>query len=402
MGLVPVAGQTGGADLGADQGGVDLQGLGVAAVEAGALPGEQIVDDRLTGEGVPEAVARAVLRGHEGVAADGRPQRLDEIVLGHPADGGEEFVFDGGAALGGRAHHPLGVLGQRLDTDQQQIAQWVAEAVQRAVGEAAGQFLDEEGVALGALVDPVDGVLFRSAAFDPGDLGADLLAVEAGQLDAPDRTHPVDLGEEGPQRVAAVDVVRAVRRHQEDVGVVQCSQEVGEQFAGGAVGPVEVLDDEDEGAVGGEPLQEAGGQLEEAGAPGLLVMGLSRGLPQFGQDAGEFALLARDGGGQLVAQMPVEGVQDRGERGEGQSFGADLDAAAERHEGAPGARGLAELLDEAGLSDPCLTSDQQRLGLAGHRDAIECLPQHGEFGRAADEHGTDGPGLHVAEHRTGV
>ena len=314
MGLVPVAGQPGGADIGADQCGVGLQGLGVAAVDAGALAGEQVVDDGLADEGVPEAVARAVLGGHEGVAADGGPQRLDEVVLGHPADGGEEFVLDRGAALGGRAHHALGVLGERLDAHQQQIAQRVAEAVQSAVGEAAGQFLDEEGVALGALEDPVDGVLLGSAAVDPGDLGAHLRAGEAGQFDAADRAHPVDLGEEGAQRVAAVDVVRAVGRHQEDACVVQGLQEVGEQLAGGAVGPVEVLDDDDEGAVGGEALQEAGGQFEEAGAADLLVMRLAGCLSQFGQDAGEFALLAGDGGGQLVAQMPVEGVQDRGER----------------------------------------------------------------------------------------
>ncbi|CAM5335778.1 hypothetical protein SRIMM317S_04706 [Streptomyces rimosus subsp. rimosus] len=70
-----------------------------------------------------EAVARAVPVGHQGVGADGGAQRLDEVVLGQAADGGEEFVFDGGAALGGHPHDPLGVLGQRLDADEQQVAQ---------------------------------------------------------------------------------------------------------------------------------------------------------------------------------------------------------------------------------------------------------------------------------------
>ncbi len=402
MGLVPVAGQAGGAGVGGDQGAVGLQGLGVAAVEAGALTGQQIVDDGLADQGVAEAVARAVHGGHQGVAADGRAQRLEEGVLGHLADGGEEFVLDRGAALGGDAHHPLGVLGQRLDAHQQQIAQGVAQAVQTAVGEAAGQLLDEEGIALGTLEDPVDGGLFGLAAGDPGELGADLGAGEAGQFHPVDRPRAVDLRQERAQRMAAVDVVGAVGGHQEDVGVVQRPQEVGEQFSGGAVGPVEVLDDQDEAAVRGDPLQEAGGELEEAGAAHLLVMALAGGLAQFGQNAGEFPFLAGDGGRQILRQPRVEGVQHRGEGGVGQALGADLDAAAERDQRPLGTGGFGELLDQPGLADPGLTADEDRLRLTGLLDTGERLAQRGQLGRAADEHGTDGPGLHAAEHRTEV
>ncbi|WP_234375240.1 hypothetical protein, partial [Streptomyces scabiei] len=32
--------------------------------------------------------------------------------------------------------------------------------------------------------------------------------------------------------------------------------------------------------------------------------------------------------------------------------------------------------------------------------AGQCLAQHLQFCGATDEHGTDGPGLHIAEHRT--
>ncbi|CAM5600927.1 hypothetical protein SGRIM128S_04566 [Streptomyces griseomycini] len=66
---------------------------------------------------------------------------------------------------------------------------------------------------------------------------------------------------------------------------------------------------------------------------------------------------------------------------------------------AAGRRG--ELLEEAGLADAGLTADQQRLartvGGPGER-----VVQRVEFRGAADEHGTDGLGLHGPEHPTGL
>lgn len=59
MRVVPVTGQAGGALVGRDECGVGLQGFGVAAVETGALTGEQVVADGLADQGVAEAVAVA-------------------------------------------------------------------------------------------------------------------------------------------------------------------------------------------------------------------------------------------------------------------------------------------------------------------------------------------------------
>ena len=60
VGVVPVAGQPDGALVGGDERRVGLQGFGVAAVEAGALAGQQVVADGLADQGVAEAVAVAV------------------------------------------------------------------------------------------------------------------------------------------------------------------------------------------------------------------------------------------------------------------------------------------------------------------------------------------------------
>ena len=77
-------------------------------------------------------------------------------------------VLDGGAALGDDPGDPLGVLGERLDPDEQQVAQGVAELAGAAAGlEGDDEFLDEEGVAVGAFEDLVDEAGSGSAARMP-------------------------------------------------------------------------------------------------------------------------------------------------------------------------------------------------------------------------------------------
>lgn len=127
----------------------------------------------------------------------------------------------------------------------------------------------------------------------------------------------------------------------------------------------------------------------------------SAGLAQLGQQAGQFLLLPGGRGGELVGQFAAQGAQGRGERGERQSVGADLHAAAECHDGALPAGGGGELLDQPGLADPGLATDQQRLRLA-RGGAGERIVQRVQFLDATHEHRTDGPGLHEPEHRTRV
>jgi hypothetical protein len=205
---------------------------------------------------VPEAVAVAVVGGEQDLGAHSGAQGLEEFVLAEPGDSLQQPVLHGGAALGDDAGDPLGGLRQRLDPYEQQIAQAVAEAGAAALGDAAGEFLDEEGVAVGAGEDPVDEGRGGLGVEDPGDLGADLGAGEPGELQAPHGAHPVEFGEEGPQRVAAVDVVGAVGGEDDEPAAGERAQQITEEFAGRAVGPVQVLQGDDERAVLREPLQQ--------------------------------------------------------------------------------------------------------------------------------------------------
>lgn len=292
-------------------------------------------------------------------------------------------------------------LGQRLDPDEQQVAQGVGEAGAAAFVRRHRELLDEEGVAVGAFEDVVDlgGVGFGGE--DAGDLTADLVTGEAGEFEALDGAQPVEFGEQGAQRMTAVDVVGAVGGEDDETAGAQGAQQIGQQMAGGGVGPVQVLQGDHDRALGGNVFQEAGGEFEEAGHALLVVASSGGRLPQFGQQPGEFLLLAGRGGGQFVRQGPAQGAQCGGERGERQSVGADLDTAAERDDGAPAVGGGGELLDESGLADPGLTADEQRLWLS-RGGAGERVVQGVQLVGSTDEDGADGPGLHGGEHRTRV
>ena len=163
---------------------------------------------------------------------------------------------------------------------------------------------------------------------------------------------------------------------------------------------MEVLQDEDDEAVGGDALQHARGEFVEAGHA-LLVVPSRAGLAEFGQQPGQFLLLPGGRGGQFGGQGAAQGAQGGGERGERQSVGADLDAAAERHDGPAVAGRGGELLDQPCLAHARLAADEQRLRLARGGPG-ERVPQGAQLFGAADEHGTDGPGLHGPEHRTPV
>ena len=87
----------------------------------------------------------------------------------------------------------------------------------------------------------------------------------------------VQLGQPRPQRVAAVQLVAAVGGHQHDRGLGQVGHQERQQVQGRAVGPVQVLDGQDQRPLGGQPLQHAEQPLEQP-RPGQLARGRRGGL----------------------------------------------------------------------------------------------------------------------------
>lgn len=197
--------------------------------------------------------------------------------------------------------------------------------------------------------------------------------------------------------MAAMDVVGAVGADDDEAAAAQGPEEVGEEVAGGGVRPVQVLQDEDDGPVGRDAFQEANGQFEEAGGAELVVA-VTAGLAELGEQPGQFALLAGAGGGHLLGQGAAQGAQGGGEGGVRQALGADLDAAADGDDGVAAGRDGQELLHEAGLADAGLAADEQGLGRAEEPSggaggflggAGERAGERVEFAGAADEHGAD-------------
>jgi hypothetical protein len=210
-GLVPVVGELGGGGGlagGAELGG-PLQRHRVAGVDGLPLPRQQVELERLAQQRVPEAEAAAV--GDQQQAVDGLPQQLHHLGLGQPADRGQQRRVE--PAAGGRRHpqQPPGRWVQGLDPDQEQVAERLGQgAAAQAVG--GDQLLDEVGVALGPVHDGGHGLRRGPGAGGGGQVLGHLGGGERGQLDLPGPPVAAQLGQQGSQRVLAVQVVGPVGR----------------------------------------------------------------------------------------------------------------------------------------------------------------------------------------------
>ena len=87
---------------------------------------------------------------------------------------------------------------------------------------------------------------------------------EREELDAFDAPASLELGDERQQRVAAVELVGAVGEQQHDRAVAQVADQEAEQVTGRPIGPVKVLDDEQQRAPLGDPGQDPEQELEQA------------------------------------------------------------------------------------------------------------------------------------------
>ena len=263
MGELRPAGRVGRAGR-VGEGGPGRELLRVSPVHGAALARQHLVVDRLLDERVAEGVAVRFRIGHEEVRLDRRPQPQVQLVAVHPGDRGEDLLVHAAPGHRGDPEHVLGALrggrdacGQRRPNGRRQ----------RPDGDpaAAGhqQLLDEEGVAVGAALDPVDEIRGRVRAVDRRDEAGRLLAVEPLEVDPLERPGPGDLGKPRQQRVAAVDLVGPVGQAQHDPVGGEVRDEERDRVAGRGVGPVEVLDDEQQRLVAGDLLEDAEQGLEQ-------------------------------------------------------------------------------------------------------------------------------------------
>ena len=208
-----------------------------------------------------------------------------EQVVGHPLARGR-----------GHADHVAGGLVEPVEPHEQQVGEVLGQAP-AAAQEGADQLLDVEGVALRTLHDPLDVVVVLLAEglalaadhlLDHAAHGAGRERVELDPLDAGE-AHP--LGHALAQRVASVHLVGAEGHHDQAAALEAAGEQEADQVAGAGVGPVGVLDDEDDGPEGGEVLDEGVHRLEHLG-PVEALGGLvgRRAVAQPGQGGVELVL----------------------------------------------------------------------------------------------------------------
>ena len=175
------------------------------------------------------------------------------------------------AARGESAGHPLhqGLL--RLVPGQQQLTK--GRRHRRARRRMGEQLLDEEGDPVTALEEPTGFVRCRHGAQDVVSLGTDLARGEAAEVDPGDAPVAVEIGEEPAERVTAPDVVAAVGHDDQQRRPTQHARRDPQNVERRGVGPVQVLDDHDDGPLGAQALEHVRHHLVEAvdgraGGPG--------------------------------------------------------------------------------------------------------------------------------------
>ena len=100
------------------------------------------------------------------------------------------------------------------------------------------------------------GAIGRTAE-DARQLVVDFAAGERGELEAIDLPAPPQLGEQGQERMALVQLVGAVRPDQHHAALGEVSYQEAEQVAGRPIRPMKVLQRDDGDGIGGDALDQS-------------------------------------------------------------------------------------------------------------------------------------------------
>jgi hypothetical protein len=280
------------------------------------------------------------------------------------------------------------------------------------------QLLGVEGVALRPRHDALDERRRRRTgrAGEPSHERRHVRVAQRGELDPLHARQAHQLGEQRPQRVTAVQIVGTVGGHHHHRLVDQPGQEVAEQVAAGPVGPVHVLQHDQQRGDRCQLADESGHRLEqlEAAVVDLLRRSAVRQRPaqvpplggrqhrrerrrppgqQCGQDG-----VSHGGGGQLRLDRDRPEQVDEGQVG--QPDVTEIDAVPRQHPHAALGRAGGELVEQPGLAHPGVTGQQDR-GAASCDRPLEVRQQAGEL-VGPSHHRRVVPAWHGVDRGTGL
>ncbi len=393
---IPVVGELGrgrdgpgAADAGCPVGRAGLERGREPGVIAGALAWEELAVDHLLEEGVPEGqvrVGRPAGRDQD-PAVDDLAERLAHDGRAELRDRGEQVVIDPGPRRRGDAEDLLALLGDGRHPRQDHVAEPRRQLAVRRLPGGGEDLLGVERVPVGPGPDPVDEVRGRRDSQLVGQQARQFVAIESPEVDPVDPLGALELGDIGRHDVARVELVGPQGGDDQDAGIAQVPGQEREQVAGRRVGPLDVLDDQDQRRDPGEPLDDTEDELEQPplGEP-VVGPGSKRPETAVGGSAstrsGRGADLRhqprqlasvrpeerRDRAGIDVAQQRPEGFDERRIR---QPPGAEREAATDQDPGALGGHPFAEPLDEPRLPDPGLAGDEDHPRFAAGRARID-------------------------------
>ena len=218
----------------------------VRRVQAYALAGQQLLVDRLAQQRVAERVRAALGLEHDQLRRDRLAQRVGAHRLVQLEDRGQQAVADAPPARGQRAQHAPRRLGELLDPDAEDVAQGRREAGSRPGGH---ELLGVERVALRAREHRLEQAGIHRVPDDAGELLGQLPLRERPQVDPLDTAGAHELGQQRAQRVRAADVVDSIGADDQDALALQVAHEEADQVARRGIGPVEVLQDQQDRTV---------------------------------------------------------------------------------------------------------------------------------------------------------
>ena len=218
--------------------------------------------DRLGQQRVAEPERPRGLVGHEHVVLDRPAQRLDEPRLGLRDDRGEEPVRD--VAAGGRddPQQRPGLAVEAGEPLQQHVAENGRKRLLAPFG-GRDELLGEEGIALRALADLVGPLCGQRHLGDRDEEPRDLVPAERLQRERHGLPRPQELRDEASQGALRLDLVTAIGRHQQHPPLAGRVREEGHEIQRRPVGPVQVLEHEDERSIGADMLEHGERLLEE-------------------------------------------------------------------------------------------------------------------------------------------
>ena len=165
--------------------------------------------------------------------------------------------------------------------------------------------------------------------------------------------------------MAAVQLVAAIGADDQQALVAQAAQQRGQELERGAIGPVQVLDDEQDGQLGGQPIEQPAEHPEQAGlcerVAGVVVAIVPpRGRAPIGHDPRQLGVTRPDERREGVRiELAREASQRRGDRRVGQLAGAEGRAFAAHHARAAIGRAPLDLAHQPRLADAGLAAHER-------------------------------------------